>query len=219
MPLPKQNEVKGYNGEILPWTLWEQPSGSAVLAVVFPGFGYNADLPVLYYPALQLFSSGADVARLEKRYNEVHGFMDQPDGEQDRWLAADAGAVLSASLGRRKYQRVILVGKSLGTISAALCLQNRPDLPRVSCAWLTPVLSHPLVWRELAEGAVPGIVAIGTRDHFFDPHKINQLKTRPNLSCLVFPEADHSLEKDGDVTASIQYIQELTAAVAKLGSS
>ena len=219
MPIAKHHEAQGYDQKPLPWGLWENTRGSDHLALVFPGYGYHADLPVLYYPALQFFSTGADVARLEKRYNEVRGFMDLPDGEQDAWIAADAAAMISECLKRGKYNRLTLVGKSLGTISMAQNLETLLHLERVACIWLTPVLTHPAVVRQLKEASLPGIFAVGTDDQFYDPELVSQLKARQNLTCLVFRGADHSLEVKGDVPATIRCMEELVDTIAKFNLS
>jgi pimeloyl-ACP methyl ester carboxylesterase len=213
MPQGKPLETIGYRGNRLPLSLWEQPGEAQTLAVVFPGLGYHADLPVLYYPALALYANGADVLRLEYRYNEQPGFMRQPDAELNAWLGADAAAVLNLGLQRRKYTRITLVGKSLGTMAMAALFEQAGAVDGADCLWLTPVLTNPGVRRQIEARENPGLVAIGEADPYYDPGMIARLKGKPNLRCLVFPGADHSLEVSGDALAAVHIIEQLLETI------
>jgi pimeloyl-ACP methyl ester carboxylesterase len=216
MPQGKHLETRGHHGDVLPLSLWEQPAQTNHLALVFPGFGYHADLPVLYYPALQLYASGADVLRLEYRYNDQPGFLRQSDAALDRTLGEDAAAVLETGLKNQAYTRFTLLGKSLGTLAMAALLDRKPDLSNAACIWLTPVLDNPNLIRQLQRGNNPGLLAIGTADHYYDPEILNPLKARPNLRYLTFPGADHSLEVTGNAIAAVHFMTELLTAIAAL---
>jgi hypothetical protein len=216
MPQGKRLETRGYQGETLPLSLWEQPAQTEHLALVFPGFGYHADLPVLYYPALQLYASGADVLRLEYRYFERPGFLRLPEAELDRALGADASAVLETGLKNHAYTHITLVGKSLGTLAMAALLDRQPDLSSAACVWLTPVLDNHNLLRQLRQGHNPGLLAIGTADHYYNPTILDPLKSRANLRCLAFLRADHSLEVDGDAQAAVNIIAEILPTIAAL---
>ncbi|HEY3343666.1 MAG TPA: alpha/beta family hydrolase [Anaerolineaceae bacterium] len=216
MPLGKHLETRGYRGSRLPLSLWEQPQPAETLTVVFPGLGYHTDLPVLYYPALALFGSGADVLRLEFRYNEQPGFSRQTDEELSAWLAADAAAVLDLGLERHAYTRIALIGKSLGTVTMAAILDHIPTLDSAACLWLTPVLTNPAVRQQIDASENPGLVAIGDADPYYDPALVGRLKNKPNLRCLVFPGADHSLEVAGDALADVHIMDHLVQAVIAL---
>jgi predicted alpha/beta-hydrolase family hydrolase len=213
MPQGKQDEIKGYRNNSLPISIWEQPNPADHLALVFPGLGYHADLPVLYYAALQLFALGADVLRLRFPYDQQPGFMQQPDQDIVDWLRADAAAVLDYGRGRKTYPRTTLIGKSLGTIALAALLADRADLSDAACQWLTPVLTNPLVVRQLHETANPGLVVIGSADSFYNAALVDEFSRKPNLRCVVIPGADHALEISGDALASVRAIEKMVEGI------
>lgn len=216
MPQGKRVETQGFQNNTLPLSFWQQPQPTGHLALVFPGLGYHTDLPVLYYPALQLYATGADVLRLRFHYDLVSGFMQQPDAAMLRWLAADAAAVLDFGLRQHGYTQITLIGKSLGTIALAGLLASRSDLDRAACLWLTPILSNASVRMQLQQSANPGLVAIGTADPYYDPAIVDKLGKQSNLRCLVLPGADHSLETPGDALAAVRAMEKLVEGIAAL---
>lgn len=216
MPARKMIETEGYQGARLPLTLWEHAGKTSRLAVIFPGVGYHADLPVLYYPAMQLFAAGMDVLRLEFRYSDIPGFFQLPDDEIYARLNADGRAAIKTGLSGKQYERLILAGKSLGTMTAAALLEQEPVLPVSLCLWLTPILGDRRIRRQLETNPLPGLVAIGTADHYYDPAVLSRLQARSNLRILEFPGADHSLEVEGDAIRSVENIRDLLGGIESL---
>jgi predicted alpha/beta-hydrolase family hydrolase len=216
MPQGKQDEIQGYRNNALPISVWEQPNQADLAALVFPGLGYHADLPVLYYAALQLYSMGADVLRLRFPYDQQPGFMQQPDQAIVDWLRTDASAILDYAQHRHAYAQTTLIGKSLGTIALAALLAHRADLSQAACLWLTPVLTNPLVVRQLRETSIPGLVVIGSADPYYNVALVDELARKPNLRCVVIPGADHGLEIAGDALASVQAMGKMVEGIQAL---
>ncbi len=102
-------DAVGFGGAPVPHKFLRQGTPTGHLALVLPGSGYTADMPLLHYPARLLLEAGADLLALEYAY----GGLASP--ERERRLAADVGAACRAALAQRPYERVTLLGKSLGT--------------------------------------------------------------------------------------------------------
>jgi hypothetical protein len=54
-------DVIGYRNEVVPCTFFRQEHKTGHIAVLFPGFGYTTQMPLMYYPGQLLVQSGADV--------------------------------------------------------------------------------------------------------------------------------------------------------------
>ena len=112
--------ISGYQDKPVPNTFFRQDGEAQHVAVVLPGIGYTADMPVLYYPATLLREAGADVLQVKYAYTLDPAFQRADDSERLRWLQADVAAAWQAVSEQRPYTRVSLVGKSLGTRAMAL---------------------------------------------------------------------------------------------------
>lgn len=116
-------------------------------------------------------------------------------------MAVDCRAVMGAALSRGEHRRVILVGKSLGTIAMTTLLGAGTDRD-VIALWLTPVIRLPEVREVMLTTAGRSAVVIGTRDDHYDAVFLDELRDRGAMIEVV-EGGDHSLDIDGDVVASI----------------
>src|SRR5512138_1432044 len=119
----KMNErmlsIQGYHGEAVPHVFYQQEGEIDALALLFPGYGYHADLPVLYYPGLIARAHGMDLLRLDTAYSRRAAFRQATEDKQEVWSDEDANAALDAALEQRPYKKLVLIGKSLGTLAMA----------------------------------------------------------------------------------------------------
>lgn len=104
----------------------------------------------------------------------------QPE-RRPEWVEEQAAAALEL-LGT---ERVLLVGKSLGTFAAAVAAER--GLPAI---WFTPLLNERRVVEALERSEAPIFLVGGTHDETFDP----QLAERLATASLTVVGADHSLE-------------------------
>jgi predicted alpha/beta-hydrolase family hydrolase len=111
------------------------------LAVLLPGLGYTLDMPLFYYAENLLQERGWHVLRVEYAYNTRPEFQTLPKLERDRWILADTTAAWRAGLSQRTYERVVLIGKSLGTLAMGHLLTLADLPPNVGAVWLTPLLA------------------------------------------------------------------------------
>lgn len=213
--------VAGYQGRPVPNTFIEQAAGAGSdhLAVLMPGMRYSNAMPLMHVHTRLLAEMGADLLLVDYDYQRSADFAAAPDREQLDWLQADTLAACRAGLERGLYERVTLVGKSLGTMAMPSLLAAVPELEQAQAIWLTPVLLD-MMMGQITAVEQPGLFVIGTADRYYDLEKVNDLRQMPASEVLVIEGADHSLEIPGDIRASTPILGQLLAASAAfLGSA
>ena len=160
--------ISGYNGNPLSNLLLCPEQVAEHLAVVLPGLGYTADMPLLYYPTRLLLERKFDVLQLRPNY-QSHNFQTAPKEERLEWMYADASEGLKAALERKPYQKLVLVGKSIGTMGMALLINQYEDLGDPITVWITPLLGEPFVVDAALACTAPSFYMAGTADSTFDP--------------------------------------------------
>ena len=199
-------EITGYCGLPVPNSIVRNGPNAGRLAVIFPGLRYNTSMPGCYYPALVMLSKGADVLNVEYDYTNP-GFQEMPDGEQSRWIAADAYAAIRAALSAGKYEKITLIGKSLGTIALVHLLAAEPSLKEADFIWLTPVLRDSQIRQGMMTRRHHGLFVIGTADGYYDESLLADVLQATGGESLVLPGVDHGLEIPGDVPGSIRAME------------
>ncbi|MGL4611454.1 MAG: hypothetical protein ACRCYY_17540 [Trueperaceae bacterium] len=96
-----------------PNTLLQQ--GSSHLCILFPGLGYSAHMPLLYYSTNVFLVKGADVLQLHYDY-KTEAFQSLSQEAQYRHITHDAQIAYQTVMKQHAYQKVTLLGKSLGTL-------------------------------------------------------------------------------------------------------
>jgi hypothetical protein len=205
-------EITGYCGLPVPNSIVRTGAGAKHLAVVFPGLRYTTSMPGCYYSALVMLAKGADVLNVDYEYANP-GFQELPDREQSRWIAADASAVVRAALAHKKYDKITLIGKSLGTIAMGSLLSAEPGLEHADFIWLTPVLRQPPVHQAMMSRRHHGLFIIGTADTQYDESLLAEVLQSTGGESLVLPGVDHGLEIAGDVPGSIRVMETIARTI------
>ena len=195
----------------MPNRLFVQPARATGLAILFPGLTYSCDLPVLHYPYRLLAQRGFDVLQLQTDYTH-ESFQTASPSEQADWLASDAIAALHASRRQRDYARVVLIGKSLGTLVLAHMLA-RGEERDAATIWLTPLLRQPDLLEVALPCKSPALFVIGTEDRSYDPKTLERIQAVSCARVLVLEGADHILEVPGDIFSSLRRIESLLRAI------
>ncbi len=195
-------DIHGYQTAPVPNAFFRQQQGTDHLAIVFPGIGYTAQMPVLYYPTRLLLSRAADVLRVDYVYNRPE-FQALSATEQDRWFQIDITAAYSAAKTQRHYTHVTLVGKSIGTLALGHLLATTP-LPPIRCVWLTPLLRNDQLRRQMCQIKQPALLVIGTADPHYNATYLAEVEAATDGRSVIIEGADHSLEIDGKLVESIQ---------------
>ena len=177
------------------------------LAVFFPGIGYTADMPLLYYSRSLAAERGYEIKLLP-----YGGFPRGVRGDRDKmaacWqLALTQAEEMLADTDLTAYDDILFVGKSIGTVVAARLASRSPAAGRIRLILYTPMedtFVYPFDDAIVFTGdADPWVGATDSR--------IPELCRRRDIPCVRFPEANHSLEiGDGlrDVRALSRVMEE-----------
>lgn len=206
-------EVHGYRGPV-PNVFMRQEDQKGTLGIVFPGMSYSVDAPLLYFPTWMLADQGADVMLFERLYSATPGFSGLPDGEQEQWILGDAAAACQAALSERPYQRLILVGKSLGTVSMAHVAANE-TLPHLRALWLTPILTREEVRTQIRRLGSRSVFAIGTADRLYRKAWVDELRAAGATSVII-DGAGHGLQIPGQWQRSLNALTQVLEAFQAL---
>lgn len=209
----KSLDISDYHGEPLSNTFMRQEQATRQLGVVLPGQGYTAHMPVLYYPTGLLANRGADVLCVEYDYYRKPAFGRASGIERSRWLFADAAAALEAGLAQRPYERIVLVGKSLGTLAMGHLITTDIRLAQSPCIWLTPLVRNETLRRQIAQAKPRSFFVSGTADPHYDPAGFAEIVEVTRGQSLVIESANHSLEIANNISESLRAMERVVQAV------
>lgn len=204
--------IAGYNGRPLANRFFRQDGESDWLALVLPGMGYTAAMPLLFYPTNLLLALGADVLQVQYDLDREPAYQQAAAQERRRWLSEDATAAYAIGRAQRAYRRLTLIGKSIGTLAMTDLLPQTPAAG-THCVWLTPLLTTPELRAAIAAHPRPSLYAIGTADPYYQPALLDELRLATNGEALVFEGADHGLMLSGDIEGAIAIMGRLIAAL------
>lgn len=170
------------------------------LAIFFPGIGYTNDKPLLYYSRKLLKSKGYEEICIE--YHDLPGKVkgDREIMKKAAFQAYDQAKEILDVIDFDKYDDIVLVGKSIGTILAAQYREDR-DL-KAKLVLYTPVEATFIPRFEDA------IAFIGDNDPWSTLEDVKALAQKKEIPLYLYPECNHSLEC-GDVDKDIQTIKEV----------
>jgi len=204
-------DIVGYRNQPIPNTFITHPNPTNHVAVILPGYRFSVDMPPLHYTRRILLEQGADILNVEYAYFRTN-FMEQPESEQGRWMSADIFAACNTILSRYPYEKITLIGKSLGTIAMGHLLADR-RFQQATCIWLTPILTVDWLRARIEQVRPRSLFVIGTADQFYQPDILKHLETVTSSRAVVINDANHALEIQGDIQQSIMVLNQMTQAV------
>jgi len=207
-------QISGHRENTVPNRFFRQPGEASELEVIFPGLRYTCDMPLLYYPARLLLARGADVLQLHTDYNYPE-FEAAPLLARAQWLGADALAGVQVGLSQRPYNRLILVGKSIGTLAIGFLLAGG-IAAGATTIWLTPLLQQPLLVQAASQCSGPALFVASDADSTYDPAAMQKIQAACGARSLVLSGANHSLEIPGDPLRSVQYLHTILESISSL---
>ena len=207
--------IQGYRDETVPNRFLRPQGAINHLAVLLPGFGYTLDMPLFYYAEKLLLDRGWDVLRVEYAYNKLPEFQTLSEPEREQWLLADTTAAWRAGLGQRTYHRVVLIGKSLGTLAMGHLLIMAVPPPNVGAVWMTPLLAEERLRQQISQYGGPSLFVIGTADPHFDPVVLEKMQVATIGEAVVVRNADHGMDIPGDPIASVRAVERVVEALSR----
>ncbi len=170
------------------------------LALFFPGIGYHADKPLLYYSRKIAAQLGYETMAVP-----YGGFEKGVKGSAQKMEAAFYSAFEQAEeilkdVNYEKYEEILLISKSVGTVVSAAYAQ-RHGLATKN-VYYTPVEA---TFRFEPQ---PGIVFHGTNDGWVETNLVRNECEKRGFPLHIIKDANHSLET-GDAAADIRILAQV----------
>ncbi|MBR4668666.1 MAG: hypothetical protein IKO76_07915 [Butyrivibrio sp.] len=163
--------------------------GDKKLAVIFPGFGYHCDKPLLYYGRKLALQKGYEILEVKYDIKDAYEAM-KDDKDRDKKvlkMATDEAVKKFSEVNLSEYKDVVLIGKSFGTIVAGWC--DKELSLNAKHIVFTPV---PETFEHLRKGC--GIVFHGTSDPLCENEIVREMCEELGLELIEVEGANHSLE-------------------------
>lgn len=213
MDTEKSLSIFGLEDQQVPNTFFQQKRETAHLAIIFPGLRYNCSMPLLYYTTELLIRTRFDVLQVEYDYSQRKDFLTMGSKERTRVISADALAAYRTAIEQRVNEKLLLVGKSLGTLAMGHLLSQDVRKQAVRCIWLTPLFSSDHLRQQIRVSKPHSLFVAGTGDRHHIPDRFDEAVNVTKGKRLVLSGADHSLEFPNDVERSIVALGETIEAI------
>ncbi|MCR5357771.1 MAG: hypothetical protein K6E63_10275 [Lachnospiraceae bacterium] len=156
-------------------------------AVIFPGIGYHADKPLLYYSGKLAASMGYEVIRISYPACEVN--LKQATSGQIHEFVRECLSVTEKTLDElaTAENEFLFISKSIGTaVAAAYAAKGEYTVRHV---FFTPLAE---TFDYVKDGS--GIAFNGTKDNWADCDTVCSLCRDHNIPVTTIDNANHSLE-------------------------
>ena len=182
------------------------------LMVLFPGFGYGPDKPLLHYARKAALAAGWQTLAID--YGPLSRPVEQSIFEAGKRAFpkafAAASAQLDSALRAGEYAQILFVSKSFGTLIAGELTASRPAAGAKNF-FLTP-LGDTLAYLSQPDC----MAAAGDADGLVTDEQRCEMRSLLGNRLLLFAGADHSLEVPGDPLAGISILGQVTATVCRM---
>lgn len=206
--------ANGYKEFPISYNLIKQDKPSSSLVTMFPGKGYTMQGPLFHYSTGLFISKGFDVLHVNYDYN-TEKFDEMDRDEQITQISEDVNAVLNHVLNsNHTYQNYSLIGKSLGTIALSSIVHHE-KLANASVIWLTPLLQLDNVFDKMLISTQRGLCVIGEEDPCYIKSRFEQLDSKENLTSILIPGTDHSLNYPDKPIESIEVLKSVISAISE----
>ena len=160
------------------------------LAVIFPGIGYTADKPLLYFCRRIAAGHGYEI-----RIMDYKGFPPKIAGDRKRMeesfsIALQQSLEMLSDVNLDDYEDILFVGKSIGTIAAAKLASESPRKDQIRLILFTPLAD------TFSFSFGKAIAFTGDDDPWVgkDKSPISGICEERGIPCSLIPCANHSLE-------------------------
>ncbi|MBI5954107.1 MAG: hypothetical protein HY865_20815 [Chloroflexi bacterium] len=213
----KTLDAPGYENKKVPNTFVVQPKSTGHLGIILPGYRHSADMADLHYVGRILMGQGADLLRVEYRYYETD-YLSQSENDQNQRISEDVFAVCNACLALRPYNKITLIGKSLGTRGMGFLLGDE-RYQKADCVWSTPPLTTEWLRVRIEQVRPRSLFIFGTADDYYKPEILQHLVQVTNGRAVVIEGATHGLEVPESIPRSLQGLGQIVQGLQEfLGS-
>ena len=174
------------------------------LAVIFPGIGYTADKPLLYYSRRIASEHGFEILIMD-----YSGFPPKVKGDRKRMeksfaIALGQAEEKLAGTDLTLYDDILFIGKSIGTTVAAKIASESPVKERIRMILYTPLED------TFAFSFGKAAAFTGSDDPWVGKEKsrISELCEERGIPCSLIADANHSLES-GDTFTDLKELQRI----------
>ena len=198
------------DGNPLVHKYYRQTNATKGLLVTLPGNHYGIDGPLLYYPSEFLGTRGWDTLAI------TYGF--QSKGEEfSPGILADAllecENAIKVCLNEREYERLALLGKSLGALIIAQLCSSMSETGSAKAVYLTPPVNSPFFGQLFLQTKQEAHMALGTGDRFYSEEAMEELRSEREFSLTLIEHADHSMDIAGDIDATMEGMKRVVREV------
>jgi acetyl esterase/lipase len=209
MPEPTHLDLIATDGSPLRHKYFQQKQDPLGLVIGFPGDNYGVDGPLLYYPGQLLWESGWDTAWI------TYGYQSSGQAFNPLMIAGimeECTRAVESLLAQRGYQRLVLLGKSLGAALVALLCQQLGLPAWTRAIYLTPPLG-PMFNPVFLETSPKACIVLGTGDRFFKEDLLLELSTRKEDRVIRVEGADHSMNLPGALGKSLEIMEQVSTEI------
>jgi hypothetical protein len=199
-----EHEVLRNEYSTIPYLWIRSKQQNKSICVMLPGNGYSTQQPLFHYSTNLFAENDVDILHINYNFIKSKQFVKLNKTEQEQWMYEDVRMVVSEVLKDTNYEKGFLLSKSIGTIPMAMEWAEKNFINQPIGIWLTPLLKENLVFDTLLKTDIPSLCVIGDQDQHYLQERISLLETNKLISTLVIPDANHSLEVNGDIAATIE---------------
>jgi len=204
--------VLGYKNISVSYQLFQPEQASGQLAIMFPGRGYTVQGPLFHYSTGVFLNKGFDVLHVNYDYTTEESNAMELD-EHIKQISIDVNAVMDQVLSTSTYDNYTLIGKSIGTIALSSIVQ-RNEFADARVIWLTPLLHLDVVFDQMLSATQPGLSIIGDQDPCYIKDRFDQLATIENMTSILMPGTEHSLNYADKPIESIDVLKKVISEIS-----
>jgi hypothetical protein len=177
------------------------------LGLVIPGGPFFLSA-VLRIPVVALQQRGADVRDVPL----PPGFDLSGNLDENRDWFDGVGARIQEIIDERNWSEVTFVAKSVGTMILGAVGASLSVPGRVNALWLTPCFPLEYVRDGAVATAWRSLIVSGAADHWYDAARTTEVADALGSDHLLIQGAEHNLEVEGDVGATLGALEKLATA-------
>lgn len=193
-----EGQVERSEVSTIPYMWIRSEEANKSICIMLPGLGYTTQRPLFHYGTSICLKNHVDVLHINYNFIKNGHFATFSKEEQVHWMYEDIKAVAEEVLKDTNYDQCFLLSKSIGSIPMAIEWSQKNFIRSSFGIWLTPLIKEDHVYHTLFNTKQPSLCVIGDQDHHFIKERISSLRDNELISTVIIPDADHSLEVQGE---------------------